>query len=469
MKKKEARSSDTIAAIATPLGEGGIGIVRISGQNALPILTAVFQRNGQNPQGNIISHRLYQGQAIDPKTGKILDEAVAAYMKNPKSYTGEDCAEISCHGGTALLTQVLEAVIETGARIAKRGEFTKRAFLNGKIDLIQAEAVIDLIKAKTKAGVYAAANQLKGKLSKEVSDTRGRLLNLLARIEASIDFPEDVEEIAGETISRRIAEEKGKLGYILATADAGKILKEGFPTVIIGKPNVGKSSLLNALLREDRAIVTEIPGTTRDTIEEHINVKGLPLKIIDTAGVRTAKDRIEEMGIERTKEAIEQAGLSLVVIDISEDLTREDADILGLAEGKKAIIVANKIDKAKSSIKEKNLAVAKKILKDSHIVEASALYGDGIAELEERIAGLVSSGLEVDSDGPIITNIRHKESLTRAKEALGRAEESAAKGMQADFIAIDLKTAAVALGEATGEEVSEEVLDRIFSEFCIGK
>ena len=468
--KKNKAGADTIAAIATPLGEGGIGIIRLSGPDSLPLLASVFRQNGKSQNSPIESHRVYHGHIVDPNTKRILDEAVVSYMKAPLSYTGEDCIEISCHGGIAILTQALEAALAAGARLAERGEFTKRAFLNGKIDLAQAEAVIDLIKAKTKAGVYAAADQLEGRLSSSISDIRNRLLALLARIEASIDFPDDVEEIGGKALSKGILEEKERVDNILETADAGKVLKEGLPTAIVGKPNVGKSSILNALLKEERAIVTEIPGTTRDTIEEVISVKGLPLRIVDTAGMRIPRDRIEELGIKRTKKVFEEAELSLIVFDVSEPLTEEDIEIMRMAGKKKAILVANKIDKVgDGKEKEKEEEKAKGKLKGAPLIETSALYGDGIALLEDTVLKIVSAEKILASDGPIITNARHKESLLQAGEALSRAGESAKKGMEADFIAIDIKGAAVCLGEVTGEEASEEVIDRIFSEFCVGK
>jgi len=468
-EKREKETTDTIAAIATPLGEGGIGIVRLSGEQALSILIKIFKRNGQNKENEIESHKLYHGFAVEPKTGNVLDEAVASYMRGPKSYTGEDCVEISCHAGIALLRQVLEGAIASGARLAQRGEFTKRAFLNGKIDLIQAEAVIDLIKAKTKTGVVVAASQLRGRLSKEIGGTRDRLIGLLARIEASIDFPDDIEDLSTKTLISETKKEGDTLGRILSSADAGRIFKEGLPTVIIGKPNVGKSSLFNALLKEDRAIVTEIPGTTRDTLEESLNIKGLPLKVVDTAGTRFARDKIEELGIERTEQALAESDLALIVIDASEPLTREDISIMSVAKGRRAILVANKRDKADASIKEESKLKAGEILGQTPVAETSALYGDGIPELEECIVKLVAAEKVVAGKDPVITNVRHKECLIRAKEALDRAGESALKGMQADFVAIDLKSAVLALGETTGEEVSEEVLDRVFSEFCVGK
>ena len=461
--------NDTIAAIATPLGEGGIGIVRISGPQALKVLTAVFASNGQSNKGPLLSHRVYHGSVIDPKTGDTLDDAIASYMKGPKSYTGEDSAEISCHGGIALLGAVLEAIIGAGARLAERGEFTKRAFLNGKIDLVQAEAVINLIRARTRPGISAAAGQLKGMLSREIIKARDGIAGLLAKIEASIDFPDDIEEPRGKKLSLALAQEKESLHKLLLTAEAGKTLKEGLPTVIIGKPNVGKSSLLNALLKEERAIVTELPGTTRDTIEEVVNVKGVPLRIIDTAGMRIAKDIAEGRSIERSKQALAEADLVLAVIDGSSPITDEDLHIFGLAKGRPTILVVNKIDKAEKKLAEEDRKKAEQALGAIESAKISALYGRGIKELEALILKQISAEKILDADGPIIMNIRHKESIFRACEALGRAADAAGRGTSPDLITIDLKEAVVALGEMTGEEVSEEIVERIFDEFCVGK
>ena len=451
----------TIAAIATPLGEGGIGVIRLSGKAALRIAKQIFNTNGA---GEIKSHRAYHGW-VQEAGGDILDEAVLTFMKGPKSYTGEDVVEISCHGGVGILSATLEEALKAGAKLAEKGEFTKRAFLNGKVDLAQAEAVIDLIRARAKESIRVAASQLRGGLSKRIKEIRDKLLSSLALIEANIDFPDDVKEPNQERLEFFFTNTLGAIDSLLSSASTGKILREGIATVILGKPNVGKSSLLNALLREERAIVTEIPGTTRDLIEEGLSVKGLPLRIVDTAGLRKASGKIEKLGQEKTKEALARAELALCVIDASEKLEGDDRKALKDCLGKKTLVILNKIDLGQKVSEEE----IKMILPEAPRAKTSALYGEGIPELEEMIAKLVASDKIVAGNETIVSNARHKECLMRSRESLKKALESMETGLPGDFVAIDLKGAIVALGEVTGETVTDEVLEKIFEEFCVGK
>ena len=370
--------SDTIVAISTPLGEGGIGVVRLSGSASLKILRSLFRPTDIDAKA-IESHKVYHGVIFDEQSKHKLDDVLAVAMMAPKTYTGEDVVEISCHGSTAILTRVVQQAIGQGARLAEKGEFTKRAFLNRKIDLSQAEAVIDLIKAKTQEAASAASSQLFGSLSGRIRAIREDLLELTATIEASIDFPDDVKPPDSKLFLGRAEAAKNKISGLLATADAGRILREGVKTAIIGKPNVGKSCLLNALLKFDRAIVSPYPGTTRDTIEERVNIKGIPLIMTDTAGIRKAKDDIEALGVERARQAAGSADLILAVVDMSEPLDANDRAILELAEGRKVVIVLNKADKGRGT----GAGEVGRLAKHAPAFEVSALYGNGIEELEK--------------------------------------------------------------------------------------
>jgi len=390
---------------------------------------------------------------------------VVSYMANPRSYTGEDVIEISGHGGGAVLKSVLELAIKAGARLAGRGEFTKRAFLNGKLDLAQAEAVIELIRAKTKEGSLLAASQLKGSLSSKIRETRDSLMLLLAEIEASIDFPDEIPDMDARKAKRTLEVALDSVNKLIDTAHMGKIYREGISIAIVGKPNVGKSSLLNALVREDRAIVTDEPGTTRDIIEETVNIKGIPARVLDTAGIRHSESKTERMGIDRAIRAIEQAEIVLLLIDISQSLTSEDIELMARTADSRRIIVLNKSDLAhKLKIKDITSKAG-----SVHSVEVSALKGDGVGELEKLIFDSVLSNKVVAENTEVMVNLRQKEALMRARECIQKAIETASMGMQADFVSIDLKGAIAALGEVTGEVVSDEVIDRIFEEFCVGK
>jgi tRNA modification GTPase len=453
--------TDTIVAIATPMGgESGIGVVRISGPDSLRIIRAIFKTN---PKEDLISHQIHHGWITD--NSRDIDEVVVSYMANPKSYTGEDVIEISCHGGGVVLKSVLELAIKAGARLAGRGEFTKRAFLNGKLDLAQAEAVIELIRAKTKEGSLVAASQLKGSLSSKIKEARDLLLLLLAEIEASIDFPDEIPDIDTRKAKSTLEAALNAVNKLIDTAHMGKIYREGISIAIVGKPNVGKSSLLNALVREDRAIVTDEPGTTRDIIEETVNIKGIPARVLDTAGIRHSESKTERMGIDRAIRAIEQADIVLLLIDISQPLTSEDIDLMARTVDSRRIVVLNKSDLAHKLKLKDIMSKAGSIL----TVEVSALKGDGVGELEKLIFDSVISNKVVAENTEVMVNLRQKEALMRAGECIRKAIETSEKGMQADFVSIDLKGAIAALGEVTGGVVSDEVIDRIFEEFCVGK
>lgn len=450
---------DTIAAIATPLGEGGIGIVRISGPISLKIAKQIFkpsQKQAIKPQKAI------HGWVNDKDM--TIDEAVITYFKAPRSYTGEDIIEISCHGGTSVLKSVLNLSIKRGARLADRGEFTKKAFLNGKIDLAQAEAVIDLVKARTKETSIIAASQLKGSLSTRIRAIRECLLDITSELEASNDFPDEMPKPSRKRCEKAINAAILAVDKLIVTGDIGKLLREGVAVAIAGKPNVGKSSLLNAILREERAIVAEQPGTTRDIIDEKFSIKGIPVRVIDTAGIRRSGNKIEELGINRAKKAIEEADVILLVLDISQNITREDKELLKKTSSMPRIVVLNKAD-----LKHKIKPTAIKRLGGNNIAVASALRGSGIDGLEKSIFDLITENKVVAKNTDIMINLRQRQCLEKAKERLEKSMNSNRAMMQADFITIDIKGAIAALGEVTGEAVSEEVIDRIFERFCVGK
>ncbi len=447
---------DTIAAIATPPGVGGVGLVRISGGSALNILLTIFTPSSNSYEYE--NHKLYHGW-VRASGGRVTDEVMASCMRAPNSYTGEDVVEISCHGGTAVVHEVLRLILESGARPAERGEFSKRAFLNGKIDLLKAEAILDLVSARTGRGVSAAASQLAGSLSNPTGRLRAELVGLLAELEASIDFPDDVEAPA---LQVRIESVRGEVEKLAATAGAGKLLREGVRMAIVGKPNVGKSSLLNALLGEERAIVTDEPGTTRDTIEEVININGIPFVVVDTAGIRHPRDKAEEFGVERARVEIAGANMVLLVLDASTGLGDEDKVILEeVSEGKVALAL-NKVD----------LGAAVRLNGYGNSCpqfKVSALLGTGISELRAGIYDLVIKGQEMEGAGGTSINLRHQECLLRVRDALDKALAGCDGKCYSDLVAVDLKGAIVALGEVSGEEVSEEVINSIFARFCVGK
>ncbi|MDN5332011.1 MAG: tRNA modification GTPase [Tepidanaerobacteraceae bacterium] len=456
---------DTIAAISTPLGEGGIGIIRISGDDAFRIADKIFVPKKIKP-GEMKPRTVYLGDIIDPETGQMIDEVLAVKYKAPYTYTREDMVEINSHGGFTVQNRILEVVLSCGARMAEPGEFTKRAFLNGRIDLSQAEAVIDVIRAKTERALKVAMEQLRGGLSNLIGELRKDLIKVLAHIEANIDFPED--DIPGLDSAAILAEVKvlrERLEEILKKSKAGKIVREGLSVVILGRPNVGKSSLLNSLLREKRAIVTDIPGTTRDIIEEYINIKGIPVKIVDTAGIRQTLDEVEKIGVKRALESLEKAELVLLMFDASEELKKEDLDIIELVKDKFVIVVINKVD-LPEKLDQKTLEEA---IPGRNIVKISALKEEGIDELKEAIFRAVTNKIGSLDEGVMVTRARHSQAIKKAVDALKRAEEALVKSIPMEVVAVEVREALEFLGEITGDTVEEDVIRAIFENFCIGK
>ncbi len=452
---------DTIAAISTPLGEGGIGIVRLSGAEASAILCRVFVPSGQPSGFEPESHRFYYGHVVDPDSMAWVDEVLAVLMRAPRTYTRQDVAEIHCHGGIVPLRQTLRLVLGLGARLAEPGEFTLRAFLNGRIDLVQAEAVLDVVRAKTDVALRVAMQQLGGGMSSEVRRIRRGLLQALAHVEASLDFPED--EIPPLDLARGLAGAHEQIACLLARADEGMVYRQGVRTAIVGRPNVGKSSLLNALLRTSRAIVTPIPGTTRDTLEETLNLRGIPLCLVDTAGITDSTDLIERLGIERSRQAVERADLVVLVLDGSELLRPEDSQIADMVRNQTVIVVVNKMDLP-------TVADDGRILSQARHVHMSALTGEGLDLLEDAIVETIFSGQVQTPDLPEVSNPRHFEILRRALGHVTAAQASCESHVSAaDLLTVDLAAAVNALGEITGETVGEDLLEVIFSEFCIGK
>lgn len=455
----------TIAAIATAPGEAGIGIVRISGDKAIEILKKVFKSKRNIEIDNMPSRKVVYGHAIDSKGG-ILDEVLVIIMRKPYSYTTEDVVEIHCHGGIVPVRRIMEEVLKNGANIAEPGEFTKRAFLNGRIDLAQAEAVIDVITSKTETALNAALDQLEGELSKEIKNIMDMLLTMLAHIEASIDFPEhDVEELTTAKIRDMLIEAKASTEALAESFDEGRIVRDGLSTAIIGRPNVGKSSLLNVLLKENRAIVTEVPGTTRDIIEEYLNIGGVLIRLIDTAGIRETEDIVERIGVERTKAAIEKSDLVILMLDASKELSGEDIEIIDLIREKKVIAVLNKTDLG-LNINRKKL---EELFGKDNLMEMSVKNRTGIEQLEERIKELVYRGKLSIGKNKMVTSIRHKNLLDKAEENIDRALISIDDGIPIDLVSVDIKEAWSCLGSITGDTVEEDIVNEIFSKFCIGK
>lgn len=458
--------TDTIAAISTAIGESGIGIVRLSGRDSLSIANILFKGYKVSKLEETNSRRLTYGYIINPKNKEIIDEVLIVFMKKPYTYTREDMVEIYCHGGIISVKKILELTLEYGARLAEAGEFTKRAFLNGRLDLSQAEAVIDMIRAKTDKSFQVSLNQLEGSISHKVSKIREILLEMIAHIEVSIDFPdEDIEDITYDELKEKAKEVEKQINNLLSTADRGKILRDGLNTVILGKPNVGKSSLLNAILRENRAIVTDIPGTTRDIIEEYVNIDGIPLKIIDTAGIRSTEDLVEKIGVDKAKNMVDKADLIIAVFDASENLTEEDYEIINIVKDKNSIILLNKLDLPN----EYDESYLKKLLPNKEIITTSITTGIGIDRLEETIKDMFySEKLNIESD-TIVTNMRHKDQLLKAKKNIDDGIEGIISNVPLDCIEVDIKNCWDNLGEISGDTIGEDILDKIFSEFCIGK
>ena len=454
----------TIASISTAPGIGGIGIIRMSGKDTFKILNKIFVMKSPKDIEEINGYTMKYGHIVE--NNKIIDEVLVSYFKSPKSYTTEDMCEINSHGGTVVMRKILELCLENGANLAEPGEFTKRAFLNGRIDLSQAESVIDIINAKSEREAKEGIKQLNGFLSKEIYEIKQTLLEIMTNIEVSIDYPEyDTPNVTNTDILEKINISRRKLENLKKSFDSGKYIKQGIKTVIIGKPNAGKSSLLNAILNEDRAIVTEVEGTTRDTIEEFVNINGIPLNLVDTAGIRESEDIVEKIGIEKSKKLAGDADLIIAIFDSSKDFTKEDLEILKIAKNKKSIIVLNKID-LKQKITSDNPE-----LKDlnKNLINLSAKNKNGLNLLFEKINNMFNlNEINFDND-VVITNERHKNLISTAIKNLNEAEKSLNMGMPVDIIAISLKNVLQNLGEITGEEASEEVINEIFSRFCLGK
>ncbi|MDZ7836213.1 MAG: tRNA uridine-5-carboxymethylaminomethyl(34) synthesis GTPase MnmE [Alkalibacterium sp.] len=457
---------DTIAAISTPPGEGGIGIVRISGDEALEIADRVYQA-GSKQLSNQDTHTIHYGHIVNPKTDNQIDEVMVTIMRAPKTYTREDVVEINTHGGIVSVNKVLETVLHNGARLAEPGEFTKRAFLNGRIDLSQAEAVMDVIRAKTDKAMHMAVTQLDGNLSRLIKNLRQEILMTLAQVEVNIDYPEydDVEEMTSRLLVEKAAEVKAQVEALLETASHGKILREGLATAIIGRPNVGKSSLLNVLLKEEKAIVTEVAGTTRDVIEEYVSVKGVPLRLIDTAGIRETEDIVERIGVERSRKALSEADLVLLVFNQSEPLTQEDKLLLEATDDHHRIIILNKMD-LPNQLDFAELGI---YADPDSIVQTSIITEAGLNELEAKIAELFFAGNTGEKDATYVSNVRHIALLNETIGAFDDVIEGIEMGMPVDLVQIDMTRAWDLLGEITGESVQDELITQLFSQFCLGK
>lgn len=454
---------DTIAAIATSIGEGGISIIRVSGDKSIELVDSIFKGKNSRKLHDIKPYTMRYGHVVD-KNGSKLDEVIISYMKGPKSFTAEDTIEINCHGGVVGTNRILQEMIRAGARMAEPGEFTKRAFLNGRIDLSEAEAVMDIIRAKTELSLKSALMQSEGAISREIKIIRNNLLSVIAHIEATVDYPEeDMEEITAEKVNEDVNDLIREIEILLSTADEGKILREGLSAVIVGKPNVGKSSLLNALVKEKKAIVSEVPGTTRDAIEEYINIEGIPIKIVDTAGIRETEDIVEKIGVEKSKEKIDEADLVILVLDLSVNLTQEDREIIEYIKDKKYIVLLNKSD-LDDKIDKSEL----KNLKSKYITNVSVKTGEGLNLFKDHIKDLFFNG-EIKTEGIFVTNIRHKQALIRAKENLESSLNALEYTSAIDLASIDIRNAWMNLGEITGEALEEDIIHKIFSEFCLGK
>lgn len=451
----------TIAAISTAYGEGGIGIVRISGSDAEKVIKKIFVSDFK------LEHRkMTYGHIVDPKNGEVIDEVLCVLMKGPNTYTREDVVEINCHGSVVSLRKTLLAVLENGARLAEEGEFTKRAFLNGRLDLSQAEAVIDIIRAKTDKTYDVAIGQLEGKFSKLIKSIRQEILDLLVNITVNIDYPDqDIEEILYDDMEKEIAKIQKEVKDLLDTSNTGKIIKEGLRVSIIGKPNVGKSSLMNALLKEQRAIVTSIPGTTRDTISEAISIRNIPVIITDTAGIRETEDQIEKIGIEKSKEAFNNSDLIIFIVDMSREFTKEDEEIISVIGDRNTIVLANKVDLDRKI----NIEDIKNVIPNGKVIETSMVNMFGVNDIEDEIEKLVYGGKVSQKESIVVTNVRHEDLLRTAFNSLEDGKNMVSNGEALEFVEIDIKHSYEALGEIIGETISDDILDEVFSKFCLGK
>lgn len=457
---------DTIAAVSTPLGEGGIGIVRVSGRDAVAVAKKVFMPKKNRTWAEGPGFRLVYGFAIDPESGAVIDEVLLSFMRAPYSFTTEDVVEFNCHGGFVAVRKVLQAVIAAGARLAEPGEFTQRALLGGRIDLCQAEAVLDVIRAATEEGLRVAQGQLLGTLTREIQGLREATVSVLSAIEAGIDFPDDVPGMERAELLSRLQELKARGAALLENAAAGAVYRDGITMVLAGKANVGKSSLLNILAGKDKAIVTAWPGTTRDIIEEIVNVRGIPVRILDTAGIRDAVEEVEKIGVTRAREALSGAQLVVVVLDAASGITREDKAVFEASTGRERIVAVNKIDLAPAGISQTEIQA---LADSAPVIKLSALTGEGLESLRRAIADKVFHGRVYRPEEVLISRVRHRDAVKRYVSGITSAIRGLTAGMPDDLISLDVRSAAAALGEITGETVAEDVIEGIFREFCVGK
>ncbi|MDP8526975.1 tRNA uridine-5-carboxymethylaminomethyl(34) synthesis GTPase MnmE [Bacillus subtilis] len=458
---------DTIAAISTPMGEGAIAIVRLSGPKAIQIADKIYKGPKGKTLSSVESHTIHYGHIVDRPSDRVVEEVMVSVLKAPRTFTREDVIEINCHGGIVTVNQVLQLALREGARLAEPGEFTKRAFLNGRIDLSQAEAVMDLIRAKTDRAMNVAMNQMEGRLSALVRRLRSEILETLAHVEVNIDYPEydDVEEMTHQILVEKATAVKKEIEALLRTSEQGKILREGLSTVIIGRPNVGKSSLLNSLVHEAKAIVTDIPGTTRDVIEEYVNVRGVPLRLVDTAGIRETEDIVERIGVERSRQVLKEADLILLVLNYSEELSEEDVKLFEAVEGMDVIVILNKTDLEAKIDTER----VRELANGRPVVTTSLLKEEGINDLEEAIQSLFYTGAIESGDLTYVSNTRHISILQQAKRAIEDALSGIEQDVPIDMVQIDLTRCWELLGEIIGDSVHESLIDQLFSQFCLGK